>query len=697
MPIDLADLELDEPPAAPAAPGVGPRPGQSASLFESKSVPLVQNSADLRRILALPRRPQPNGRDKVDALSAYLGRDNPACECAAKGRKCIRTLRPIQVAALLEIARYGGVLGPIIVGGGKTLIDLLAPWMLARHGVKTTLLLVPAKLVAQIEIDVDLYKQHLRMPDIMFQGQNDQPHRNPSPHGMPSTPLLHVMSYNRLQVASSTDILDRLKPDAIIADECQNIRAIPDGASRGSTRAGRVYDYRRANPKTKFVALSGSMTKAKLDDYGHFADWALANPADPADFDTHRSPLPIDPNARKEWGAVIDAGGDVSAAGALLALCGPGEGVRQAFRRRLHDTPGVIATTEAVIDATLEIRERDVKVPAHLRSMIREVRDSWIRPDGEELVDALSAARCLRELACGLYLYWYFPNGEPEALIKEWLEARKEWHKELREVLRGRMPHMDSPLLCARAAARAWGTATPELDAYPQTSEGAEEAELGGPVAARARPDESSTALLAAAQLPTWKAETWPRWAKVKGRVRPETRVERVDDYLAADAAAWGRENKGIVWYETVGFGDWVQEISGLWHMPGMLPRHGAGGTLIDRATGDLAADVHKGTSVILSLRSYGTGIDRLQYRYAAQLFAQPPSSGEAWEQALGRLFRDGQESPRVTADVYRCTPELAAAVDVAAVQAKYVEETTGQAQKLLIGWDLDRGPGGVE
>lgn len=360
----------------------------------------------------------------------------------------------------------------------------------------------------------------------------------------------------------------------------------------------------------------------------------------------HGSPLPLDPDVVDDWCRALDPVEVPAPAGKLLDLCAPGEHVVEGFHRRLVETPGVVSTTEPAIDADLEINERVApSIPEQLRMMMREVRATKTRPDGDPLLDPMAVARCLRELACGFYYRWIFPpvNGVPQRRedIDAWFAARKAWRSELREKLYQRREHLDSPLLCARAAMRAWGDEPYNGD------------------------------------LPVWKAENWPRWRDLRYTVEYESEAVRVDDYLVRDAAEWGHSNRGVIWYDKRAFGHWVAEVSG-------LPLHEGGpgaGERIARERGD--------HSIIASIQSHGTGRDGLQRLFCTQLVANPQSSATAWEQLLGRLHRIGQAARTVYAEFYRHTDELKSLVDQALARALYVQGTLGLQQKIRTGWRL--------
>jgi hypothetical protein len=90
--------------------------------------------------------------------------------------------------------------------------------------------------------------------------------------------------------------------------------------------------------------------------------------------------------------------------------------------------------------------------------------------------------------------------------------------------------------------------------------------------------------------------------------------------------------------------------------------------------------------TVALSVRSCGQGVDGLQRAYDRQIVCCPYSSGEGWEQLLGRLHRRGQENV-VTTVVYR--RDLSYLKD-AVERAVFVRKTLGLPQKLLIAEGLD-------
>ncbi len=610
------------PPAKPrlreviAPPNTAPKPGQLALAPAHPDTGAVRKPvriADLDRILALPRRaPLDDSSDRAEALVALmterLQKPNTKCICATLDRPCITRLKPAQAWALFEIGMHGGLLGPIGVGHGKTGLDILAPMVL--DNCRTVVLLVPPSVVSQLLHDYQAWSQHFRVPSIIagkvgfIQAGN---------------PVIHVIPYSKLSQASATTMLERLRPDTIIADEAHKLRY------RDTATTSRVTRYFFEHPDTRLCCWSGTLTSKSIRDYAHLSTYALRE----------KSPLPLSMSEVEQWSKVIDPSDWPAPMGELERLCKPGESIHTAFNRRLVESPGVVATRAGAIDAAIYFHERCPEVPESVNEMLTDLRKTWMRPDGEELVDAIAVARCARELASGFYYRWIFPRGESKELIAAWLLARKEWHQELRAKLKNRREHLDSPLLCTKAAIR-W---------YDRDYTG---------------------------DLPRWHAKTWTAWRDIRDKVQPETEAVWVDRYMIDDCAKWAKANKGIVWYEHTAFGRLLSEVSG-------LPLHEGG---LD-AEAKIRAE--KGdTSIVASIKSHGTGRDGLQLLFNNQLVANPPVSASAWEQLLGRLHRIGQSEDEVNTTVYRHTQELRDAFDKTLLYARYIQGTIGSLQKLL-------------
>ncbi len=570
--------------------GVAYQPHPNSSVEEARIRAGVQESFELERIVKIERRPS-NFEQYEDQTEIY--------------RKPGGTMKlwPIQSAVLIEAARAGGLLGPIGVGHGKTLISLLVGVAMRA---KMIVLLVPPQLRNQLlKHDIPMLNKHWKLP----------------------LERLRVIAYSELSNARTDQLLDELNPDLIVGDECHNLR------HASAARTKRFLRYMREHAECRFVGLSGTITRRSLRDYQHLSELALRK----------NSPLPNHHPTLMDWAMAIDVSKkEPMPPGALLQLCTPEElqsisnvpaprdaqvFVRQAFRRRLVETEGVVATSESALGTSLVITGLRPLVPAEVKVAIDHLHAHWEIGD-EELVDAMSVARVGRQLAGGFYYRWIWPDGKKD---KEWLEARAAWNKEVRDVLKRSRRGLDSPLLITNAVLRG-----------------------------------------------DFASGTYDAWAKVKDRYNPTPPVEAVwiSKFLVEEAIRWGKETchktePGIIWYESDAFGREVAQ-------KGNLPFFGPG----MKASVEIARINVKETPVIVCSRpAHGTG-KNLQM-FCRNLFTAPSPGGVDWEQTIARTHRPGQEADDVFVDVFLHTDDMVGAYNSALLDAKYIEDTQGQKQKL--------------
>lgn len=556
----------------------------------------VQPSMELDRVVAIPRR--------VLAPDSYEG------DLTEKYRRPGGTmrLRPVQSAIIHEAAMAGGLLGACAAGSGKTLASLLVG---AEMGAKKIVLLVPPQLRAQLlSVDIPRLNQHWLLP----------------------LDRLRIVAYSELSNARTHDILDQIKPDVIVADEAHSLKL------RAAARTKRFNRYFKEHPECRFVALSGTITRKSLVDFQHLSELALKK----------NSPLPNSWHALCEWSEAIDVSDDPMPPGALLKLCDdqervaatdPGaladtgkaarahQAVRSAFRRRLIETPGVVATSESAVGTSLVINAVRPVVPAEVTVAIRELRRKW-EIAGDELTDILEVSRIARQLAAGIFTRWDWPDKKVDY---EWLGARSAWHKEVREVLKRSIKGMDSPLLVTKAVQD--GRVT---------------------------------------------SECYAQWVEHKSRWHPEPPRETVwiSDFLVKYAVEWGRENgtkatPAIIWYQHTAIGHAIARVGG-------FPFFGAG----TAASEDLTkVDTKKTPCIVASIKAHGTGKNLQQFNTG--LITTCPSSGADMEQLIARNHRPGQDADEVRFDVCVHTEELADAFSSALRDAEYIEHSQGQRQKL--------------
>lgn len=252
-------------------------------------------------------------------------------------------------------------------------------------------------------------------------------------------------------------------------------------------------------------------------DYWHLVKWALG---------ADNSPLPQKWEEASLWAFALDAKdhGFRPSPGALSRLLPPGklpllENVRGAFRDRLTQTRGVVATSDTGYSGALLVEGCIVQLPESLGAHYKVLRDQWETPDGHPFSEAVDLWRHARELACGFYYRW---NPRPP---EEWLVARKLWCKFVRDTL-GSSRSLDSELQVANAV---------------------KAGRLGDP------------------------HKLLTRWSEVRDTFTPNQEAVWLDDTTLQLAAVWLKHHKGLCWVEHRAVGERLSQITG-------LPYYGQGG-----------------------------------------------------------------------------------------------------------------------
>lgn len=372
--------------------------------FRPTYVGEVKDSAELRRILSLPRRLEPPVG--CEGLTEALRLPEGSME-----------LRPVQAQALAELHLCGGLFAPIRVGGGKTLVSFLAPLMVCAE---RPVLLVPAKLRDKTLRDFDDLAKHWKRG-----------------------PTITLVSYELLGRPAWAGLLNSIQPDLIECDEAHYLKNVKAAVTK---RVGRYMD---AHPDTTFAAMSGTMTKRSLFDFAHVLEWCLGPGA----------PVPLQWRNLDEWSRALDEDSvypEWYRPGALRKLHGESitewaayvtshqgnerHAARSLYHDRLVQTPGVVATEETAIDATLVIEPwlEGHDMDQSIKSSFDALYNLWETPEGIPLEAPVDVWRHARELALGFYYRWVPPPPQ------EWLEPRKEWSAFVRQKL-GRSASLDSP------------------------------------------------------------------------------------------------------------------------------------------------------------------------------------------------------------------------------------------------------------
>lgn len=540
----------------------------------------VAHTTEFQRILDLPRRSW-----SAEDL-ASLANDLTSILRTPAGTMA---LRPVQALALHDAGIEGGLFGPIGVGEGKTLVTLLLPLVLEA---RRPLLLLPAGLIQKTERDRAELSKHWRIPN-----------------------SLRIFSYDLLGRVQSAQELDQFEPDVIICDEVHRLK------NRRAAVTRRVARYMYARPLTKFCGLSGTVMDKSITDFGHILRWALKLNA----------PVPITNDELNEWAEALDEHQDPMMPqrrpGALLEFALASErandvlAARRGFRRRLTETPGVVATIGEGehIDASIYVREIRHKVAPHVQAHFKKLRSEWLTPDDWQLTSGADIWRHAQELALGLHYIW--SPRPPE----EWRNARREWNAFARDVIsRGRT--YDSELHVANACDAG------KLD-----------------------------------------ASALNRWRAVKDTFTPNVVPVWHDDSALKICCDWMKQ-PGIIWTEHSFFAQKLSKVSG-------VPYYGAKGF---DSQGHYIEDAKPGESAIASIDANREG-KNLQGLWSRNLMVCPPTSALWWEQVIARTHRSGQTADEVIVDVLLSCRENYDCCVKAIEGARVIQEMTGKVQKLLL------------
>ena len=291
-----------------------------------------------------------------------------------------------QSVALYYAAVLGGLVGAIGVGEGKSVMSLLFPVAMAAH---RPLLLVPAALRDQTLRKV--------IPEM-------RKHWILHPH-------LRIMSYSKL----SRSGVDLGSPDVIIADEAHEL------ANFKAARGRRLYEYLRANPDTRVVLLSGTLTKKSLLEFYRLSELALKE----------MSPLPREYQEAATWDLALSPKRDNHYFERVLpgALTQWHPDPREAFRRRLAETPGFVVSQKSECAASIHIRLHRVSMPK-IQDVVEQCEALWETPDERELWNGLTVFACAEQLSQG----FFYRLLEPPP--REWLEKRRSYQRAVAQYLR---------------------------------------------------------------------------------------------------------------------------------------------------------------------------------------------------------------------------------------------------------------------
>jgi len=463
----------------------------------------------------------------------------------------------------------------------------------------------------------------LLVPPEMMRGQHSRDRQWARLHFEYTPPT--AISHGRLSMPESSTLLERLGPKVIVIDEAHAFR------NDTAARTKRLIRYVQGNPHVRVLILSGTLSARSILDYAHLAEIALRD----------RSPLPLSNRTAIMWANVLDVDGEPdryahSAVKPLVEWAAgrvefePGASAttkaRLAYGERFRSLPGVVATESSACEASLVLRQWKTLVPVVVRDALKAISNDWILPDGTEIVSALDWSRHAATISSGFFQRWTVEPAE------DWLDVRRTWFASLRSFLDHRAgPGLDSPGLVSRAVSK--GTLGPGLKR----------------------------------KLDAW-IEVREQYGRHAGIYGPPTVAVWIDDFLPSAVADWrdkrrAKGERGIVWYQS-------PEIAARLRRFG-FSTYGAGtDSPHDRV--DFPA---------CSIRVHGRG-KNLQ-AWADGLVVEPPTSGQVWQQLLGRTHRPGQAEYVVRMSVAAHTWVARQAIERATADAAFIEQTGGGMQKL--------------
>jgi len=560
----------------------------------------------------------------------------------------VRGLRQIQSEMLAAIMQHRGLVGAVGVGHGKALVALLAPTAL---GSELGIIFTRARLVTQLRQTYHEWRKYYRM--------------------LPPAQL-KIVAYSELSQPKSSALLEAIVGNysddkvVMVADEVHMLKRLESARTKRLLRFFNGSEERSGHPGVPFIALSGTLAGKRLEQATHICELALKD----------KSPLPRDSGVgshAEAWAQCIDSDGKPGGMhwktvkplverwgdiGTFESSRGKGriKAVREAFQNRFRTAPGVVVTTDSSVPCALNIYKVTCDVPPEVSEKIAKARDAGEDPGGEILPDAISLWNLERCLSSGFYYKWDWPYGcracketkfRTLATTKcsvsfsrkhilasltdeDWLLARREWgilvRKELKEHFR---ENYDSEFLVSSEVQRLLKRRAPK------------------------------TPLMAAWE--GWSEQKVKRW---KGQPRPPTLTIPVSTFLMDDLERLVKQvkKKCLVWYSSQGFAEMLRDRGWTVYGGGQEPAPG----------------VH---TCAVSTNAHRDGLD-LQ-RWGVNIVVEPPSSGEAWEQMLGRTHRPGQKADEVEVYVYQHTDSFRKAVLKAREEANFAEDGLGNRQKL--------------
>ncbi len=387
-----------------------------------------------------------------------------------------------------------------------------------------------------------------------------------------------------------------------------------------AARTKRFIRYMQRNPSTRFAALSGTLTSKSLQDYGHLCELALRG----------GSPLPLDRRTLDIWSSVLDPDGepDRRAYTALMPMV------------KWSSMCVGLGDSEAVYRKAFQSRFR--KTLGVVASEEGSVGCSLVL---QVWKDTNSGFRKILKELHRLSAEWQLPNGEYLADALEYMRAARQISLGFYYVWDWPDGNVDHEWNEHR---KAWNSACSNYLRY-HSREGVDSESLlikwikDGGAGHKLR-------------------NAYFAWAAVKHRPAPPVKAVWITTDYIRDLCHWAKAQREptLIWFKSRAVGELIKKF-------GIQVHH--------------QTDPVPGKTCALSIPIHHKG--RNYQPWAHNLVIEPPPTGATWEQMLGRTHRQGQKADTVYTTICQDFWPQTRALESARKQAKYIEETTGNKQKL--------------
>jgi hypothetical protein len=376
----------------------------------------VPHGPEMRRILALPSRPNPADSKASEQLATFLTEKLARTSSPYPGK-----LRPLQAAALQDIwlNKLGAFL-PVPVGFGKTLICYLSATILNSP---RPLYIAPAGLLKQARTEFLKYYKH-------WHGVHPDAWTFLSYEVLSREGAGVQVDENRKVLRAA--LLDRLDPSHVTCDEIHKMRA------KSTSVARKFRDFKRSHPNTPLLGLTGTPGNEVIH-VAHLMQWCLGK---------DNSPYPNDFQELMAWQAATASKasfGPPTDIGALRTLFTNAEMekastasedelkalARCAIGRRARETRGVVGVEGGELDIPLSIEAVEpTTLDPKIDEALLQIRTLGMTPDGDVIPDATVMAAKTAMIGRG---YWTkFADPKPPAY---WMEARRAKNSWVRDVI----------------------------------------------------------------------------------------------------------------------------------------------------------------------------------------------------------------------------------------------------------------------